>query len=548
MTLQRGRSLACLALLTATAAWGADPPSPDRDARALAAKIDKHVAAAWAKAGIKPAPAASDAEFLRRVTLDLAGRIPSVAEVRAFLRDKDPDKRRKAVERLLRGPRHVSHFTNVFRSWMLPEASASFQTRFLVPGFEAWLRGQLADNAPYDRMVRELLTVPVGPQQGQFPVPGGGQGANPSAFYIAKEVKPENVAAAASRLFLGVRLECAQCHNHPFARWEREQFWQFAAFFSGMRRQNRGDFAVPGQETANRREIAIPGSKRTVQAKFLDGSEPKWKEKTTTRQTLAEWVTAADNPYFARATVNRFWQYFFGNGLVEPVDEMVGTDSKPSHPELLDELAKEFTAHRFDLRFLIRAITASRAYQLSSRRTDDRQDDPRLFARMPLRGLTAEQIYDSVVQATGFDESRPRPRPQPMVFSPFGGGAREEFVNKFSEQHGKATDFRSSILQALILMNGKLIEDATSLRNSETLLAVADNPFMSTAERIETLYLAALSRPPKPGELRGMVKFVESAASEDSSASEAQRERRYKEGLADVFWVLLNSSEFILNH
>jgi hypothetical protein len=549
MTLQCGRPLACLALLAATTAWGADPPSrSDKDVRALAGKIDKHLAAAWEKVGLKPAPPASDAEFLRRVTLDLAGRIPSVAELRAFLRDKDPNKRKKAVERLLKSPRHVSHFTNVFRSWMLPEASASFQARFLVPGFEAWVRGQLSDNVPYDKMVRDLLTAPVGPQQGQFGF-AGGQASNPSAFYIAKEVKAENVAASAARLFLGVRLECAQCHDHPFAKWEKQQFWQFAAFFSGMRRQNQGDFAVPGQETANRREIAIPGTGRTIKAKFLDGSEPKWKDKESTRKTLADWITAPANPYFARATVNRMWQYFFGNGLVEPVDEMIGTDSKPSHPELLDELAKEFAAHQFDLKFLMRALTASRAYQLSSIRTAAGQDDPKLFACMPLRGLTAEQIYDSVVQATGFKEGN-LVLAQPVVLSPFGGGSREDFVNKFSEQNGKATDFQSSILQALVLMNGKLIESATSLENSETLLAVVDNPFMNTQERIETLYLAALSRPPRAKELTRMVKFVEAAAGEEGGeeATEEQRERRYKQGLADVFWALLNSGEFLLNH
>jgi hypothetical protein len=471
-----------------------------------------------------------------------------VAELRAFLRDKDPNKRKKAVERLLKGPRHVTHFTNVFRSWMLPEASASFQARFLVPGFEAWVRGQLTENVPYDKMVRDLLTAPVGPQQAPFVFPGG-QAPNPSAFFIAKEVKPENVAASAARLFLGVRLECAQCHDHPFAKWEKQQFWQFAAFFSGMRRQNQGDFAVPGQETANRREITIPGTGRTVKARFLDGSEPKWKDKESTRQTLADWITAPNNSYFARATVNRMWQYFFGNGLVEPVDEMIGTDSKPSHPELLDELAQQFAAHQFDLKFLMRAITASEAYQLSSARTHEGQDDPKLFARMPLRGLTAEQIYDSVVQATGFKEGGIVQR-QPVVFTPFGGGGREDFVNKFSEQKGKATDFQSSILQALVLMNGKLIESATSLENSETLLAVADNPFMNTQERIETLYLAALSRPPKAKELSRMVKFVEDAAGEKGGedAPEDQRDRRYKQGLADVFWALLNSGEFLLNH
>ena len=421
----------------------------------------------------------------------------------------------------------------------------------MCPASRPWLRLQFIDNIPYDKMVRELLTVPVGARQGQFTF-AGGQGANPIAFYLAKEVKPENVAAATLRLFLGVRLECAQCHDHPFARWERRQFWEYAAFFSGLKRQNQGDFAVPGKEVRDRREIAIPGTGRTVQAKFLDGSAPPWKAKETTRKILADWITAPANPYFAKATVNRTWQYFFGNGLVEPVDEMVGTESKPSHFELLDELAKQFVAHQFDLKFLVRAITASRAYQLSSVRSAPGQDDPRLFARMPLRGMTPEQIYDSVVQATGF-----KGIVQTQPYSPFRGGGdpRADLVNKFNEQSGKATDFQSSILQALVLMNGKLMENATSVENSETLLAVADNPFMSTSERLETLYLAALSRLPKAKELSRTVKFVEDAVAEEPQGSspdpqflERHKEKRYKQALADVFWVLLNSGEFLLGH
>src|SRR5262249_3791131 len=154
---------------------------------------------------------------------------------------------------LLRGPRYVSHFTNVFRAWMLPEASASFQARFLAPGFETWLRQKLAANTPYDRMVHELLTAPVGAQQAQFGYGGGGGAAPPRAFYLAKEIKPENVAGPTSRLFLGVRVECAQCHGPPFANWTRDQFWQYAPFFPGLTRQNQGDFAFPGQEKTDRR-------------------------------------------------------------------------------------------------------------------------------------------------------------------------------------------------------------------------------------------------------------------------------------------------------
>src|SRR5207237_3903930 len=183
----------------------------------LAARIDHHVAAGWDAARVRPAPAAADAEFLRRVSLDLAGRIPSVSEARDFLDDRRPDKRRRLVDRLLAGPRYVTHFPQVWRALFLPESNANYQARFLVPGFEAWLRKQLRANAGYDVMARELLTTPINNQGLQFAF-GGGQGEpTPFAFYLAKDLKAENLAAATSRLFLGVKLECAQCHTRPFA-------------------------------------------------------------------------------------------------------------------------------------------------------------------------------------------------------------------------------------------------------------------------------------------------------------------------------------------
>jgi hypothetical protein len=542
--------LGACALLGGAPALPAAPPGAGAggpDALALAARIDHHVGAGLKAADVEPAPPADDAEFARRVYLDLAGRIPSVAEVRTFLDDRRPDKRRRLVDGLLDGPRYVTHFTHVWRALLLPESGANLQTRFLGPGFEAWLSKHLSRNTAYDQMVRELLTLPVAPQQFQQAFGGGRGEPSPAAFYLAKEYKPENLAAATSRLFLGVKLECAQCHNHPFADWKRDQFWSFAAFFGGIESRRQGDFTQPTREVADRRELTIPGTDRVVQAKFLDGAEPKWKFKVGARVTLADWLTAKDNPYFARATVNRLWAYFLGTGLIDPVDEMVGTEHVASHPELLDELAGQFAAHDFDLKFLIRAITLSGAYQTSSVRTHKTQDEPRHFARMPLRGLSPEQLFDSVAQATGYQEGGPQPQP---VFIP-NGGARNEFVNKFANQSDKPTEVQTSILQALSLMNGRLTGSATSLQQSETLAAVLDAPFMDTADRIETLYLAALSRKPRPRELERLTKYVDNGGSapEDFAAlAPPERDKRYNQALADVFWVLLNSGEFFLNH
>jgi hypothetical protein len=548
----------CVLLAGGPALWAGGPAEAGKkpavkevkplDAEALAAAIDRHLAAGWKAAEVQPAPLADDAEFLRRVSLDLAGRIPGVTEVRQFLDDKRPDKRRRKIEDLLKGPNYVNHFANVWRALMLPEDNASIFARGRTPGFEDWLRKQLGKNVGYDKMVRELLTVPLnGGGDRRALLFGQAQGEpTPIAFYLNKELLPENLAAAASRMFLGVKLECAQCHDHPFASWKRKQFWEFTAFFAGVQRQGMGEQVFPAAERPDRREITIPGTEKVVQAKYLDGTAPEWKFKASGRETLAAWMTAADNPYFARAAVNRLWAHFFGHGLIDPVDEMVGTEYEPSHPELLDELARQFAVHEFDLKHLMKAITLSRAYQLTSKATHKSQEAPRQFARMPLRSLTAEQLFDNLVQATGHQEQGPRNLPGFVVGQ---GGLRDQFLTKFGNQNDKVTESQTSIIQALSLMNGRLTAEATDLQRSELLAAVIDSPFMDTPARVETLYLATLSRKPTAKEAERVNKFIAAAtAAGDEPLRPAEKAKRYNQALADVMWTLLNSGEFILNH
>jgi hypothetical protein len=488
---------------------GKTPPA--RTAVEVAARIDQLLAARWEAGKVQLAAPADDALFLRRVYLDVVGRIPSVAEARAFLADQRPDKRQRLVDRLLESPAYAVHSANVWRALLLPDTDPF--ARFTGPVTELWLRKQFAANVSYDKMVRELLTLPL--------VDRGNAEPTPIAFYLNKEFKPENIGAATSRLLLGVSIDCAQCHDHPFATWKRDQFWEFAAFFSGFENGRR--------EIKDRREIAISGSSRVVQATFLDGTEPKWKYDTSSRQILADWVTSPQNPFFARTEANRLWAYFFGTGLVEPIDDL-RPENPASDPELLDELASQFIAHQFDIKFLIRAITASRAYQLSSVASHASQDDPRVFARMALKGLSPEQLYESLAQATGFREKAPdRFR--------FRDTVRDEFLSQFASQD-KRTEFQTSILQSLMLMNGKLMEIATSPERSATLAAVADSPFLDTTQKLETLFLAALARPPRPDEVERFTAYLKAAAARSEAGS----------ALGDVFWVLLNSPEFLLNH
>jgi hypothetical protein len=534
-----------LILVIISPAWGATPSKTEQnthDAQALAEKIDQLVAKKWAEAKAQPAPRAADAEFMRRVYLDLAGRVPTVAEARAFLEDGVTEKRANLVEQLLSSPRYVTHFTNVWRALLIPEAGNNFQVRLQQQNFEEWLKKQVARNAGYDSLVRDLLTAKVGQDGGGgFNFSGLVGSTGPLPYYLAKEFKPENLAASTARVFLGISVECAQCHNHPFADWKREQFWSFAAFYSGIESNRVMDFLVPGAEDQAKHEIAIPGTTQKVSARYLDGAEPKWTDKKTTRTTLADWITSPSNPYFARATVNRAWAYFFGTGLVEPLDEMVGTSSNASHPELLDLLAREFADHQFDLKFLFRTLTATQAYQLTSAATAKNPEERTLFASMPLRGLTAEQIFDSIASATGYRDSGSG---DDLISGLLGGNrsARSEFLTKFGRSE-RAVEAQTSILQALTLMNGKVVADATSLNRSETLGAILDAPFLSTAERVETLYLATLSRKPAAKEVERATKFIDEAQTDASNKDQA-----YGNALADVFWALLNNPEFILNH
>ena len=516
----------------ASTAVASTAPGAD-EALQLAARIDELISQKWQAEKAVPAPPANDDAYIRRASLDIAGKIPSVAELHAFLDDTSPDKRLKLVDRLLDSPAYITHFSNVWRTVMLPEAESNLEVRVLIPGFEAWLRKQLTANTPYDALVREILTVPVDPRLAANPLQPQSE-VTPVGFYQTKQLKPENLAAGTARMFLGVRIECAQCHDHPFDSWKREQFWGYAAFFAGVERDQSGDKGALDaiRELFGSRELMIPGTDTKVVPTHLDGEQPKLKFRDRPRNVLADWMISDRNAYFSRTAVNRLWGHFFGVGIVNPVDDFTA-DNPPSHPELLDELARAFAAHKSDFKFLIRAITASRTYQLSSQKTHKGQDNPRLFARMALKGLSPEQLFDSIAQATGYHEPSGSRNPPGMM----NNTPREEFVQVFDNHSDSITEQQTTILQALSMMNGQFVSDATGLEKSATLAAVTEFPLMTTAERIEALYLAALSRKPRPNELDRLTTYVDSA-----EGSEVSKRR-----LSDVFWALLNSSEFLFN-
>lgn len=508
------------------AAGAAEPLSVEQ----LTALIDAELAAAWARDSVTPAEPAGDAEFLRRLSLDVVGKIPAVAELQEFLDDAAADKRATAVQRMIARGAHAQHFANTWRGLVLAGAAENIEAQINTPQFETWLRLRFAVNMPYDRLVSELLTAPI-----ETPQPGAANNArravpSPVAFYQANEQKPEQIAASASRIFLGVQVQCAQCHDHPFTHWTRKEFWSLAAFFDAAPGAPR-----PKPPSGSANAILIPETQIVVEPTFLDGKQPDWAGGVGKRELLSRWITETDNPYFARAAVNRMWEHFLGRGFVNPVDDLDKTNP-PSHPELFDTMARQFALHQFDLNYLIRAITATRAYQLSSRTTGAAEEELSRFARMPLRRMTSDQLFASIVQATGFREERRAA--QRGVVLPDLTSAAAEFRNRFADQAVPRTEAETSILQALALMNGKLVSDATDLEKSETLVAVVEAPFLSHAERVEALFLATLSRQPSDEEAAAMVGHVESGGPAKDP----------KKALADVFWALLNSAEFALNH
>jgi hypothetical protein len=517
--------------LHAPPAWTQESAAQERsEALALSRRIDDYLARRAREAKVAPAALAEDAVYFRRLNLDLVGKIPTLLDARDFLQNPDPDKRWQWTEQLLASKAYTQHMANVWRTVILGNV-ANEQARSLTPAFEAWLRDQLQKNAGLDALTRDLLTATVNARN-PFANVNGMRQNSPAAFFIGAENKAENLAAATARVFLGIKLDCAQCHAHPFASWTREQFWEFAAFYSGQAPLNQV-LSLP--RLSGGREILIPNTSKVVKAKFLTGQEPKWERTSDSRTVLVDWLTASDNPYFARAMADHVWTYLMGASLLEPIQEP-GTEGRISHPELLDELALELAAHRFDLKFLLRAIVHSAAYQRSGAGKGS-EEEVQLFARRVVRGLAPEQIYDSIAEATDCykaDEGTANNRGAPELNQQ--GTARGAFLAKFVTQDHREEP-QTSILQALFLMNGKFLSERNKVESNAALRTLTTQP-TSLERRVETLYLLVLSRPPRPEEAERMSRYIERGASSEEQAR----------ALGDVYWALLNSAEFLLNH
>jgi len=499
--------LVCLPLQTVR---GDDP------AENLAGLIDQHIQARLDAAGVQRVSPSDDAEFLRRVTLDLHGVVPSAQEAARFLQSDHPGKRARLVEDLLASPRFGEYWGDVWRGRLVSPLANDDPRQ--GQRFAAWMAERFNRNDGWDRIVFDLVTAT------------GKMENNPAVVYLIGGRDPLGVTDLTdltARYFLGVRLNCAQCHDHPFVDWKQEDYWGMAAFFAQIQTPGRPKL-VHRIGVQDNRQITLA----TLQeADALDGFQPNpptflggaplgSASTEAHRVTLARWMTAPENPYFARAMVNRLWWQFFGRGLVDPVDDM-HEENAPSHPELLDLLSRRFVESGFDLKLLCRSILNSRTYQQTSRPGEDADREADLFARMSVKVLTAEQLYDSLVVILG------PPGKTRAIDARFG--ARHEFTAFFAEE-GDPDPLRygRGIPHALRLMNSPQFAG----QNLEALAArVAGR---SPDDAIEELYLTILARRPTESERQLVREHLQNA----KSLATACRE---------LAWALLMSSEFSLN-
>jgi hypothetical protein len=487
-----------LSLLVLTLALA--QPNPGESPTELAAWIDARLEAAGRAKGLPPRPVAGDDVFLRRAYLELTGTIPSVAEAREFLESTTAGKREALINSLLDDKRSAEHFARLWARTLAPAGN----TRGPL---EAWLRAEIAKNTPFDQLTRAILTAK-----------GNATTASPAAFYSAVGNSPERLAEAVARGFLGVRLGCAQCHNHPFTGWKREHFWGLAAFFAGT-----GN--APGQvNDAFATRITPTDSNREYQAGFLEGPPPEFPEGKSPRAVLADWMATPKNRFFAANVVNRVWQDLCGAGLVSTVDDLdtLGADERA---QVLDDLAARFAANGFNLRWLIEGICLSKAYQQASLSNPEPGS-----AQRPVRTLSPDQVFAALDQALSLKKGR--------GLSPRYTAEGRNLMARLEEARGVTpTDFKGGIPQALLLMNGEMITQATTLEDSLTLRAVIEAPFLKEADKLDTLFLAAYSRFPRADERERLLKLIR-AKPDDAAAA--------RQAYANIFWALLNSPEFVL--
>ncbi len=493
-------------------------------------EIDRLVYARHREMGLRVSEPCRDAEFLRRASLDAIGKLPGRERARSFLANSSPDKRKQAIDEILADPNWADFWATKLGDLLRPNTQrVGVKPVYLL---DRWIRRKLHENTPWDQFSRELLTA-VGSSHQHGPV----------AIFRDKRTPPD-LAAYVSRLFLGVRLDCAKCHHHPSEKWGQDDYFQMAAFFAGMKRKGQGISAPISGEPESwwfepGGEVKHPVTDAVMTPKPPDG--PVFAEipaDRDPRSVLVDWMTQPDNPFFAKAIANRVWGEFFGRGIVHPVDDFRASNP-PVNEALLDWLAADFVAHGFDLKHLMRRILSSHVYQISSLPNETNLTDLQHFSRSYRRRLPAEVMLDAVHDLTGVrSQLQGLPQNSRAVLT-WNNKLSSTFLDTFGRPDSSADcpcerDPAPTMTQTLHLMNSTGVQ--AKLDDAKGWIADVTASDATPKKIVEELYLAAFARFPDETEAK--------LATAPFAAPEADR----KQAASDVLWALINSAEFVLNH
>ena len=502
--------------------------------------VDEYVFANLKEIGVPPSPVCDDATFLRRVSLDITGTLPTEEQTAKFLADGDPDKRDKLIDELLRSPGYADFFASKWSAVL--KNRRDDQTRDIVSNFafHSWIRDSLLANKPYDQLVRELLAAT------------GTIIANPPVAWYKRVKEPKQQLEDVAQLFLGVRMQCAQCHHHPFERWSQDDYYSLAAFFSQV---GRKPSPTQGEEFIfHKRGIAVANNMKTglpLKPAALGDAIPPIAADEDPRLKLADWMSSKNNPFFAKALVNRYWKHFFQRGLIEPEDDIRDTNP-PTNPELLAALEKHFISSGFNLKELVRVITQSRAYQLSASPNEFNLADRQSYSRYYPRRLQAEVLLDAIDRLAGTQtDFADLPAGTRAIALPDNSYNRSSaFLRVFGRPSGESVCEcervqSSSLAQSLHLINSP--EMKAKLGNPTgraARLAKDDKP---AETKIRELYLAAFSREPRPVELKYSLDYLAEPRL-DAAGNPIATPQAAQENFQDLIWALINTKEFLFNH
>jgi hypothetical protein len=490
--------------------------------------VDEHVFANLKTLGVPPSAVCDDATFLRRVTLDIGGRLPTEEEATAFLASKDEGKRDKVIDELLRSPDYADFFANKWTALLKNRRDDESDTVSNF-AFHAWVRDSFLANKPYDQFVRELLAAT------------GTVIGNPPVAWYKRVKEPKQQIEDVAQLFLGVRMQCAQCHHHPFERWSQDDYYSLTAFFSQVGRKPSG---TRGEDLIfHKRGIAVAANMKTgvpLKPGALGDAIPEIAADEDPRLKLADWMGSKNNPFFAKSLVNRYWKHFFVRGLIEPEDDIRETNP-PTNPALLEALEKHFVSSEFDLKELVRVITQSRAYQLSEVPNAHNVVDRQNYSRYYPRRLQAEVLLDAIDRLAGTqtDFANLPPGTRAVALPDNSYNRSSQFLRVFGRPEAESVCEcervqSSSLAQSLHLLNAAELKAKLAAPTGRAeRLAKEDKP---AEAKVRELYLAAFSREPRPQELKTAIDYLNEPGTVANS------------NYQDLIWALINTKEFLFNH